>query len=180
MRITKNREQMNLNREMIRKIIVSCIAGGLLIFLYLLIFSFSEQNGEQSGNLSYFISEKCVALLNSISGKHWTDVMMQGMAEYFEHPIRKLAHFSEYAVLGSLVFTLWAQWFKRERRWYLITVIWVFISACLDEFHQFFVPGRYASFLDVLLDTTGGIFGMLVCIGICKLWENHYRRKRKN
>ena len=47
---------------------VSVMAAILLVLLYLLIFAFSGQNGEESGSLSAMISEKCAELLNAISG----------------------------------------------------------------------------------------------------------------
>lgn len=69
------------------------MAAILLVLLYRLIFVFSGQDGEESGSLSAMISEKCAELLNAISGKHWTQNVLDSMAAYFEHPIRKLAHF---------------------------------------------------------------------------------------
>lgn len=148
----------------------------MLLALYALIFGFSAQDGAESGSLSRMISEKCVELLNTISGRHWSEVIMEGLAEYFEHPIRKLAHFSEYACMGVLVFALWSQWLKRGRKLYLLTTGWVFISAGADELHQLFVPGRYASFADVCLDTAGGVFGILLCI-FCAWTAGKIRRK---
>lgn len=139
-------------------------AGALLALLYLVIFTFSAQDGEQSGSLSMMISEKCAEILNSLSGKHWNEAVLAGWAEYFEHPLRKLAHFTEYACMGALVYILWSQWMRRGKGLYLLTVLWVFVSAAGDEFHQLFVPDRYGSFADVLLDTCGGACGMLLCI----------------
>lgn len=150
----------------------------LLVLLYLIIFGFSAQNAEESGSLSQKISEKCVELLNSLSGRHWTQDFCSSLAEYFEHPVRKLAHFSEYACMGILVYVLWIQWMKRGARLYLLTAGWVFVSAALDEFHQLFVPGRYGSVADVLLDTCGGVFGMLFCILAVKAGRA-LSRKRK-
>ena len=49
-----------------KKIVVSSIATIFLIFLYILIFTFSEQDGETSGGLSRMISEKCVEILNAL------------------------------------------------------------------------------------------------------------------
>ena len=126
-----------------RKVIVTAVSGVLLMLLYLIIFSFSEQNGEQSGSLSQMISEKCAAFINALSGKHWSDAVLAGWAEYFEHPIRKLAHFTEYACMGVLVYVLWSQWLRQGKRLYVLTVLWVFLSALGDEIHQLFVPGRY-------------------------------------
>lgn len=162
-----------------KKYVITVLAGILLLALYLIIFGFSAQDGEQSGSLSQLISEKCVVLINNLSGRHWSEVFMANLAEYFEHPIRKLAHFSEYACMGILVYGLWSQWLQRGRRLYLLTVIWVFVSAAADEFHQLFVPGRYGCFADVCLDTCGGAFGMLVCVIIGKIRERHLRKKNR-
>ena len=99
-----------------KKIVVSSIAAIFLILLYMLIFSFSEQDGETSGGLSRMISEKCVELLNVLSGKHFSELMLESMAEYFENPIRKLAHFGEYAVMGCLLFGIWYPWLGLVRK----------------------------------------------------------------
>lgn len=149
-------------------------AAVLLLALYMLIFGFSAQDGEQSGSLSQLFSEKCVELLNTISGGHWSSVLRAELAEYFEHPIRKLAHFSEYACMGVLLWLLWKQWLQKGRRLYLLIVGWVFLSAAADELHQYFVPGRYASPADVLLDTCGGACGLLLC-----LWLERIQRNKK-
>ena len=147
-----------------KKIAVSVVAAILLVLLYLLIFAFSGQDGEESGSL------------NAISGKHWTQNVIDSMAAYFEHPIRKLAHFSEYACMGMLLYGVWRPWKERNRKLYLLIVLWVFVSAGADEFHQLFVPGRYGCFADVVLDTCGGAFGLLVCVCVEKIVR---RRKQK-
>lgn len=177
-----------------QKIVVSSIATIFLILLYALIFSFSEQDGETSGGLSRMISEKCVELLNLLSGKGWTELMMESMAEYFENPIRKLAHFCEYAVMGGLLFFMWYPWMgltckeytgksgKLRRRLPLlfkVCIPWIFVSAALDEIHQLFVPDRCGNFWDVLLDTTGGCFGLLCCAWGVKYMISTKRRENQ-
>lgn len=160
-----------------KKIAITVPAAILLLALYVLIFGFSAQDGETSGGLSQMISEKCVELMNHLTGGHWTESFMQSLAEYFEHPLRKAAHFSEYACMGILLYVLWSQWIKKGRRLYALIVLWVFCSAGLDEFHQLFVPGRCGSFADVLLDTCGGAFGILMCAVTGKVRERiRYRR----
>lgn len=161
-----------------KKILVTAAAGTLLVLLYFIIFGFSAQNAEESGSLSQMISEKCVNLLNSLSGRHWTQDFCSNLTEYFEHPIRKLAHFSEYACMGILVYVLWVQWLRKGWRLYLLVVGWVLVSAALDEFHQLFVPGRYGSLADVLLDTCGGAFGMLFCILTAKTGKAIVRKRK--
>lgn len=165
------------NDNLGRKMAVSIPAAVALSFLYATIFSFSAQDGEQSGSLSLLISEKCVEFINSLSGKNWTEEIMNSMVIYFEHPIRKLAHFAEYACMGVLIYTLLRPWKNRDKKLYLIGTIWVFISAVADEIHQLYVPGRWGSFADVCLDTLGGCFGILICVILEKIYEGR-RAKR--
>lgn len=162
---------------LLRTKLKSIIASVLLILMYIVIFSFSSQDGDESGNLSFYISEKCVAFLNSLSNGNWTDTMMQGMAEYFENPIRKLAHFGEYACMGVLIFHVVSPWIKQGKKMYILITVWVFLSAAMDEIHQLFVPGRYGSFWDVLLDTYGGVFGIVVCVILNNMIKNIKLRK---
>jgi VanZ family protein len=81
--------------------------------------------------------------------------------------VRKLAHLTEYAILGLL---LWRALRKPARnkpqpwewRTAAHTVLLVMLYAATDEFHQAFVPSRQASVWDVLLDTAGAIFALLL------------------
>jgi VanZ family protein len=88
---------------------------------------------------------------------------------------RKLAHFTEYAVLGILA----ARAFRTSpgptirRRWLLISLSVVAVYALVDEYHQSFVPSRTASIFDSLIDISGG----LVALGIIN-WR--YRRNRSS
>ncbi len=150
------------------KIVVSSVATIFLILLYILIFSFSEQDGEASGGLSRMISEKFVQIIDALANKNWSDVMIDSLARYFENPIRKLAHFCEYGLMAVLLFCIWYPWIERFKKCAIIIISWVFVSAFFDEMHQLFVPGRCGNFLDVLLDTSGGCTGLAMCILIVK------------
>ena len=50
--------------------------------------------------------------------------------------------------------------FKKENIY--IALIYVFFYAASDEIHQAFVPNRGPAVRDVMIDTSGGIFAMLV------------------
>jgi len=81
--------------------------------------------------------------------------------------VRKCAHLAEYAFCARLLWRAKIQytsrdtrpWDPRAARWALLAI---FLYACTDEIHQLFVPGRGAAFHDVLLDTLGGAFGLLL------------------
>ncbi|MBE5874320.1 MAG: VanZ family protein, partial [Lachnospiraceae bacterium] len=49
-------------------------------------------------------------------------------------------------------------------------------SAAADEIHQLFVPDRWGSFADVLLDTCGGAFGVLICVFAERIYHKIRRR----
>ena len=187
---------MKMNKR--KKIVVSSIATIFLVLLYFLIFSFSEQDGETSGGLSRMISEKCVEIWNAIAHKNWSEMIIKSWAEYFEHPIRKIAHFCEYAVMAGLLFCIWYPWiglngcnkaedtmWKITKMWKRIPLLariiipWIFVSAAFDEIHQLFVPDRYGNFADVLLDTAGGCVGLVCCIYSVKIFYHLQMRRKK-
>lgn len=157
--------------------VVTIVASIILLCLYIVIFSFSAQDGEQSGGLSYGISEKCIDVVDFISGKRLTTLLRRELAESFEHLIRKGAHFTEYTCMGILVYVIWRQWMNRSKMLYCLVGIWVFLSAIGDEIHQLFVPGRYGSPADVLLDTCGGIFGIVVCVVLERYFSIKHKEK---
>lgn len=163
---------------------MTAVLAGLLGLLYFMIFGFSAQNAEESGSLSLRVSGRFAEMYNSLSGEHMSREDLGRLAEAMEHSVRKLAHFAEYACMGVLVYGLLSQWMERGRRRCLLAAVWVFLSAAGDELHQYFVPGRYASVLDVLLDTCGGVCGMLFCIlaaWVCRKWgEKRRARRSKN
>jgi len=77
---------------------------------------------------------------------------------------RKIAHFTEYAILGFLA----ARAFRTSprpavhERWLLICVTLVVVYALLDEYHQSFVPSRTASIFDSLIDMSGGLTALII------------------
>lgn len=80
--------------------------------------------------------------------------------ELFHLLIRKLGHWSEYFILAVLVLRALI---SSNLGWRpIVTAAFVFLYASSDEWHQSFVPSRSASFADVLLDTFGGICGVLL------------------
>lgn len=159
---------------------VLTISGVLLAVLYGFIFSFSEQTGEESGSLSYAISRFGVELWDKLTGGNLTEAVMEELALYFEHPLRKAAHFAEYAVMGVLVYSILYCLTKRKGRRFLLCIIWVFLSAAADELHQYFVPGRWSSMADVILDTFGGVTGMYFADFVFRFIEKKIRKSNKD
>ena len=76
--------------------------------------------------------------------------------------IRKLAHFTEYAVLGffaARAFQLSSQTVLRKF-WFVWAVLFFAFVAAADEYNQSFNPLRTSSGYDVLIDVAGGLFAV--------------------
>ena len=61
-------------------------------------------------------------------------------------------------ILYFLAYNLLRLYITRKKA-YIYSLVIVFGYACSDEFHQLFVEGRSGQFKDVLIDTSGGVFG---------------------
>jgi len=138
------------------------LIGPLAVML--LIFLFSQQSGE----ISHAISDWCGDVLNYIFG---------GKLEYPDSSeplflglsLRKFAHLVLYALLGAMMYRAVSgvYWQGRRVAW-LLTLLVCFLYACVDEFHQFFVPGRAFHLRDIGIDMIGSVVGMMVVRGMFK------------
>ena len=116
-----------------------------------IIFLFSSCNA----NISSMQSDMIVKLINNVIP----------INSFF---VRKLAHFSLFFILELILF---------------LTVKNIYLSffissgyALLDEFHQYFVPGRSCELRDVLIDISGCILAIL----IIKLWRYYHAKRTTN
>jgi VanZ family protein len=86
--------------------------------------------------------------------------------------LRKLGHFTEYAILAWLAAralrTSSQEWLRT--RWFWLALAFVICYALFDEFRQSFVPSRTSSIYDSLIDTAGGLTALLIIA-----WRNRVR-----
>jgi hypothetical protein len=70
----------------------------------------------------------------------------------------KIYHFLEYGIFGVLLARTFQGYdfplsFRGKMIWVLVIS---FLYGASDEFHQWFIPGRFATFGDLLADSLGG------------------------
>lgn len=129
------------------------ISWGLVLAWMAVIFLFSAQPGDQSGELSG-------SLLQTIL-QFWQTLFpnSQPNLDILHWVIRKGAHFAVYFVLGFLnINALKASGIHGKKAW-LIAILIAIVYAISDEWHQSFVPGRGPAVKDVVIDTVGASFG---------------------
>ena len=132
----------------------------ILLWMYI-VFGFSGQNGEESSGISFKIS--------MLLTKNNEDI-----AKTIEPYVRKIAHFSEYAVGGILIFLLLLTFEKISpitRN--ILSIVITIIYAISDEVHQLYIPGREGKIVDVYIDTLGIITGILFINIIIKIFNKN-------
>ncbi len=133
----------------------------LTILLTGFIFEGSMQTGEESGSLSDMVAEFVQRLFSPIG----IELEFLPLARF----IRKLAHFSEYALLAMCFSTAVAS-VTDNMSLYLTSLPYSVAIASLDEFAvQASTEGRAPMLTDVLIDSAGALFGALFVIFVVHL-----------
>ncbi len=151
------------------------------ILVMYLIYSFSAQTGEVSGDLSYKISYQIVETKNEVlnEGKSYEELAYAADGIHFY--VRKAAHMSIYFLLAITVsFPLYVYRVRGLWLMFLAGIICVGFAG-LDEYHQSFVAGRGPSLRDVGIDSIGAFIGILLVQLFCwsTLHDPGQRRKNK-
>lgn len=136
----------------------------LLILWLIVIFNFSNQNGVISGGNSSGIIYSTLDIIYNIFNISKDNIYE--VLSIIHNPIRECAHVFEYFVLAFLTFKTLESFNIKENK-YIITILFCFLSASLDEIHQLFIVGRAFEYYDILMDTLGSIL-MLLFIKVIK------------
>ena len=132
----------------------------LLILWMMIIFAFSNQKAVDSSNLSNGLIDRTVVKVYKVFYGDISKEKEEVIIEKYSYPIRKLAHYSLYFILGILSFLVIVD-YKNNKKLILYSMLICFLYACTDEFHQLFVYGRGASLKDVKIDFIGGVIGSI-------------------
>jgi VanZ family protein len=125
------------------------ISRYLPLVVWLFFISYASSDSFNAGNTSRIIGPLVLWLFPNTSPETMATI---------HFVTRKIAHFTEYAILGFLA----ARAFRPYPRWFLISAVLVVVYALIDEYHQSFVPSRTASVFDSLIDMAGGITALIL------------------
>lgn len=134
----------------------------LLILWMMIIFAFSNQKAVDSSNLSSGLIDRTVVKVYKVFYGDISKEKEEVIIEKYSYPIRKLAHYSLYFILGILSFLVIVD-YKNNKELILYSMLICFLYACTDEFHQLFIDGRSAEIKDVLIDSFGSLTSILLC-----------------
>ncbi|WP_214480811.1 VanZ family protein [Bacillus sp. SM2101] len=88
-------------------------------------------------------------------------VASKGPYSFLEFFIRKGAHFFIYFLLGFLTLNALAMIFRNKWKCMIYAMSFIIIYAASDEIHQMFTGSRSPLIADVLLDSFGGLVGIV-------------------
>lgn len=160
-----------------KKNIIRIILYILLFITFFIIFGFSSQDGEKSGGVSQKVT---TAVLNSVPQyKQLETNEKQKVFHRTESVIRKIAHFSIYAVVGALLMGITSTYNISNKNRIIISLVVGVIYAGLDEIHQSFSPGRTPKFTDVYIDTLGISLGIIVILLVIKIYNKYLKKSHK-
>lgn len=183
-------EKKRRDKRLVWYVIIAVCLAVLVAVTVAIIFYFSEESKEASGDRSSQLSRMVVDYLfpnfDDLKPKEQVRLM-----NYMRVIVRKVAHFLEFALLGFLSGWLMLHFHRRKKRiklWmtWLFPTLFCLVNAAFDEIHQIF-SNRGPSVRDVGIDFAGAVFGLLliqliygiICGIRCIVRHGAARRARK-
>lgn len=140
------------------------ILNGIIAATVLFIWGHSCMNGDLSGEESSRLFAVLAPVLRKIFGEAATELFL-----------RKIAHFTEYALLGAELSVRAAQGgtegLRRDSlRDFSKRLLFCLLVCFLDETIQTFVPGRTGLIRDMWIDLAGAFTGSLLVTALLSFW----------
>lgn len=133
------------------------IASVILVIVWMIvIFMMSSSDGITSSETSGKATEVVINLMSKVDETVTKDEVLKKNVAFI---VRKLAHFTEYFILGFLLMNMMYCLDIRDKR-IVLSLIIVILYAITDELHQVLVSGRVGNVADVLLDSSAGIIAI--------------------
>lgn len=150
------------------------IKGLIVVLCMLSIFLFSTDNSRESTSKS----NRVILGITNLFHKDLSNKEKEKIIDMFFVPIRKMAHFGIYLVLGISLISFLREFSIPIFKLLLLSIFLAFLYACSDEIHQLFVPGRSGQFSDVLLDTLGASVGIFIYYLLFRKRLNYEQEER--
>lgn len=150
------------------RIIFGILTAVVMVCIFLFSCEDSDKSSDTSGRVVKIILKIFYGDFESMTAAEQEEIRSR-----ISHIIRKTAHFTIYAALG-----FFSSLTVGQRKLISMSTAGVILFclgyAVTDEIHQYFVPGRACMVTDMLLDTCGGITGIIISFVCMKIF---YKRK---
>lgn len=179
----KHESQLPLSRheQQLNRVTLFMIQLLPVILTIMLIIGFGNDNADESGDLSRFVTEKLLYIVNKLLGLGWTAEKIQKSVPVYEIYVRKGAHFAEF---GLLTFFTFVFLYCRRLRNSIAFILSFFLSVVVavgDEINQGFVEGRNRSLKDVFIDCSGSLTVLVIIfivLALIRYYNAHSKMKQ--
>lgn len=142
----------------------------LTIIWMVVIFTFSNAPADDSTDTSRGFIYNVVSVYERVIDKN---IDKESISEKLDHPIRKLAHFTLYLILGFLVYHIFLY---SKYNWKNLPTIGIcLLYSISDEVHQIFIPGRSGQISDIFVD----MFGVISCLLLIYIFNKLVKNGKK-
>lgn len=162
-----------MKRKKVQRTLGIIFTLSVMVFIFLMSAQNSQISSNTSGSIIVFIARLITPDFADLS----TAQQAQIIASY-QLIVRKTAHFSIYLLLGlaASMFTFTLEKIKRFYH-YLISAAVALLYAISDEIHQLYVPGRAGTLIDVLIDFSGTVTGLMLLALLLFLIKKYKNKK---
>lgn len=170
---------MKKKRVIVVTILIILVIAWILGIYKLSSMNTSNSNGKSSGIISVFIEDTLeVTNKYGITNSHPDDAKLEKASQLLNAPLRKVIHASVYFVLAFMIIFVTNFLFHNKKYVIsaIITIVLILVAAGFDEYHQTFVDGRTGAVKDVLIDTAGGVAGVLFYGTYYYVYRRGYKR----
>lgn len=146
----------------------------LVLITMVMIFNFSSESSAESSKTSADVVEQVLGIFME------KEEITPPVVKKYQFPIRKAAHFGIYMLLGFCLMNAFDKSFRIK--YYLnilISIVSSILYAISDELHQSLSLDRSPHITDVLIDSAGAFFGVLLFAGLFLLYKMILIRKLK-
>ncbi len=129
-----------------------------MLFIFFHSAKTATQSSAQSDPIAKVVYSIIVPDDTVMTAEQRADIM-----EKIQFFVRKSAHFLIFAALGFSFFASLSTHFINTKNKFILSQVFSTAYAISDEVHQLFVEGRAGRVGDVLIDSAGAFFGILIC-----------------
>ena len=154
-------------REKIRDCLPRVLCDAITAMYLCFIFSNSLDNAEASSQKSGVVTKVIQTVVDVVSPG---STVQEGL-------IRKIGHFTEFALLGMLLMLCVRIYTNRYLQNIFVPLFVSLAAGVTDEMIQLTSNGRSSEVRDVVIDFSGAILGIIICI-LCVILYNHVTSKK--
>lgn len=146
----------------------------LLVLIWCItVFSLSNEVADTSSNTSGNVIKFALKIINP----KIDNAILDEMVQMLQPIVRKMAHFTLYAVGGILIFNMLDSYTSSRIKNMAFSWVLGTFNAITDEIHQLYVAGRSGEVRDVCIDSMGVLCGVLLIYLMVVVFEKESKQK---